>query len=72
MPFITISAPGLSAYMTGSTTFSIGDVGDSNIRNSPGPRFDIYGWATTADALEFGLRSAATTVTGLPNSWTCP
>lgn len=69
---IRISAPGLSEYLTGETTFTIGDVGDRNIRNSPTLRFDIYRFATQNDALEFGKRSVQVTITGLPDNWVCP
>lgn len=71
VPNIVISAPGLPGY-PGGTTFTIGDVGDSNIRNSVTPRFDIYRFGSNADALAFGKRTAQTTVTGVPNSWSCP
>jgi RHS repeat-associated protein len=69
---IRISAPGLSEYYNGPTTFTIGDVGDKNIRNSPAIRFDIYRFPTQKAALEFGKRSVDVTITGLPDNWTCP
>ena len=47
---IKIEAPGLSDYSSmynnGSTTFTIGDIGDKNIRNSKITRFDIYRFKT--------------------------
>lgn len=72
MASIQIQASGLSEFMTGTTTFTIGDVGDENIRNSTIPRFDIYGWATLQDALQFGVRTTNVTMTGVPSSWSCP
>jgi hypothetical protein len=70
---ITIEAPGLAlAGGLGSTTFTIGDVGDSNIRNSPDVRFDIYRFQTQKSALDFGRQSAVTTIKNLPNSIACP
>ncbi|MHC1725688.1 MAG: RHS repeat-associated core domain-containing protein [Syntrophobacteraceae bacterium] len=69
---IRISAPGLSEYLTGDTTFTIGDVGDQNIRNSPVTRFDIYRFDTNEDANTFGKEAAETTISGLPDSWSCP
>jgi len=70
---ITISAPDLAKYRgAAGTTFTIGDVGDQNIRNSPVPRFDIYRYSSMKEALAFGNRTALTTVTGIPNSWSCP
>jgi RHS repeat-associated protein len=72
IPNIRISAPGLSEYLTGGTTFTIGDIGDINIRNSPFTRFDIYRFETKQDALDFGMKTVPTTITGLPDSWACP
>jgi len=72
IPNIFISAPGLSQYLTGGTTFTIGDIGDLNIRNSLSPRFDIYRFETQQDAIQFGKHSVPTTITGLPDSWSCP
>ena len=69
---IRISAPGLSDYLTGETTFTIGDVGDRNIRNSPTTRFDIYRFQTQKDAIDFGTRTVPATITGLPKNWSCP
>jgi RHS repeat-associated protein len=69
---IRINAPGLSDYLTGGTSFTIGDVGDANIRNSAVPRFDIYRFKSNADALDFGLHTVPTSVTGVPQSWSCP
>jgi RHS repeat-associated protein len=72
VPNVRITAPDLVNYWSGPTTFSIGDVGDRNIRNSSVPRFDIYRFNTTADALQFGLRTVKTTVSGMPSTWKCP
>jgi hypothetical protein len=73
MANITISAPDLAKYRgTGGTIFTIGDVGDRNIRNSVTPRFDIYRYSSMRDALAFGIQTARTTVSGIPNSWSCP
>ncbi|MFA7060096.1 MAG: RHS repeat-associated core domain-containing protein [Pedobacter sp.] len=69
---IQISAPGLSQYLTGGTTFTIGDIGDRNIRNSPTTRFDIYRFETQKDALDFGKQSVQVTITGVPDKWSCP
>jgi RHS repeat-associated protein len=69
---IQISAPGLSEYLTGGTTFSIGDVGDRNIRNSQSTRFDIYRFKTMDDALGFGVHTVPVTITGVPDDWACP
>ncbi|TAL00750.1 MAG: hypothetical protein EPO08_12630 [Rhodospirillaceae bacterium] len=72
LPNIRVSAPGLSDYLTGATTFSVSDVGNKNIRNSAFPRFDIYRFATDEDANSFGKPKVLTTVTGIPKSWSCP
>jgi len=72
MKNVKILAPGLSDYLTGGTTFSIGDVGDKNIRNSPTVRFDIYRFDTQQDALGFGKVTVPVTIIGLPQNWTCP
>jgi len=72
IPNIQINAPALSEFVTGSTTFSIGDVGDRNIRNSSTPRFDIYRFNTQQDALQFGIHTVPGTITGVPDSWSCP
>ncbi|MHB8859985.1 MAG: NHL domain-containing protein [Thermoleophilia bacterium] len=69
---IQISAPGLSEFLTGGTTFSIGDVGDGNIRNSKSTRFDIYRFETIEDALGFGIHTVPVTITGVPDDWACP
>ena len=70
---IRVHAPDLAAYLTGSTTFTIGDAGDIHIRNSPVPRFDIYRFASKKDADEFGKRmSIPVTITGVPINWKCP
>jgi len=66
---IQISAPGLSEYPTNGTTFTIGDVGDRNIRNSPVTRFDIY---RLENASGFGRQTVQVTITGLPGNWLCP
>jgi RHS repeat-associated protein len=72
IPNIRISAPSLSEYLTGGTTFTISDIGNKDIRNSPIPRFDIYRFATTEDAIQFGKQIVPATITGLPDSWSCP
>ena len=72
MDDVTISAPGLSEYMDGGTTFTIGDVGDQNIRNATSPQFDIYRFATQQDALSFGKQTVPATITGVPDNWSCP
>ena len=72
IPNVRINAPGLSDYLDGGTTFTIGDVGDKNIRNSPQPRFDIYRFETQNDALGFGKQTVPGTITGVPDNWSCP
>lgn len=69
---IRISAPGLGDHLSGGTTFSIGDVGDRNIRNSSTTRFDIYRFESQKGALSFGRQTAAFTITGVPDRWKCP
>lgn len=69
---IKISAPGLSEYLTGGTTFTISDVGDKNIMNSPTTRFDYYRFDTQEKALEVGKKTVPTTITGVPDDWQCP
>jgi len=69
---IQIHAPGLAEYLTGRTTFTIGDVGDRTIRNSLTTRFDIYRFATQKDALDFGKHTVPVTITGIPEGWSCP
>lgn len=69
---IQIFAPGLSEHLTGGTTFSIGDIGDKNIRNSTPTRFDIYRFASQEDALNFGIHTVPVTITGVPDNWACP
>jgi len=44
------------------TPFTVGDVGDINIRNSIIPRFDIYRFPTQKEALQFGIKDAQTTI----------
>ena len=43
-------------------SFTISDVGDSNIRSSSIPRFDIYWFPTRRAANQFGVRTALTTI----------
>lgn len=74
---IQISAPGLESALMGRASFSgtvmrIGDIGDRNIRNSPNTRFDIYGFKSHQAALAFGKRTVETTITGVPDGWSCP
>lgn len=74
---IQILAPGLASSLSGKvsftgTTFSIGDIGDKHIRNSPVTRMDIYGFNTLADAVNFGTATVEVTITGLPDDWACP
>jgi len=38
--------------------YAITDIGDRNIRNSPVPRFDIYGFPTLKSAQQFGRQTA--------------
>lgn len=68
---ISISAPGLIGSTPG-TTFSIGDVGDRNIRNSPDTRFDIYRFDKQKDAINFGRQTVDVTITGVPDELRCP
>jgi hypothetical protein len=70
---IQVSAPGLSNHLTGSTTFSISDVGDEIIRNNIIPRFDIYRFVTQKEAEKFGrVKGMETVITGVPATWKCP
>lgn len=59
-------------YNNGSTTFTIGDIGDKNIRNSKITRFDIYRFKTQEGALQFGRHTVPVTITGVPDDWECP
>lgn len=68
---VSISAPGLVGSSPG-TTFSIGDVGDRNIRNSSTTRFDIYRFDSQKGALKFGRQTVDVTITGVPDDWSCP
>lgn len=54
------------------TDYTIGDVGDKNVRSSSKTRFDIYRFSTQKDALGFGKQEADTTITGVPDDWSCP
>ncbi|WP_368312846.1 hypothetical protein [Luteibacter sp. CQ10] len=70
---MTIQASGLET--TGgpkSQTFTIGDVGDANIRNSRGARFDIYRFKSSGAANAFGRKSAETVISNLPDDFECP
>ncbi|MFZ2448277.1 MAG: hypothetical protein WAW37_18110, partial [Syntrophobacteraceae bacterium] len=69
---VRVHAPDLYEHATGGTTFTIGDVGDANIRNSLTTRMDIYRFATQQDALSFGRVTVPVTITGVPNNWSCP
>lgn len=68
---VSINAPGLVGSTSG-TTFSIGDVGDRNIRSSSTTRFDIYRFDSQKDALKFGRQTVGVTITGVPDDWSCP
>lgn len=73
MGSVTIEASGLN--MVGgptSQTFTIGDVGDANIRNSAAARFDIYRFDSNANANAFGKQSADTVIKNLPDDFQCP
>jgi hypothetical protein len=68
-----IQATGLT--MTGgpkSETFTVGDVGDINIRNSAQARFDIYRFNTQKSANAFGIQEASTVISNLPDDFSCP
>lgn len=69
---VQISAPDLVGSKTPGTTFTIGDIGDKNIRNSSTTRMDIYRFDTTKDALNFGRQTVDVTITGVPDAWSCP
>ena len=71
MSSIRISAPDLIGSEPG-TEFSIGDVGDRNIRNSSTTRFDIYRFSTQRSALQFGRQTVDVVITGVPDDWQCP
>ncbi|MBB5356836.1 RHS repeat-associated protein [Rhodanobacter sp. ANJX3] len=74
MGSVTIQATGLNMGQGGpsSSTFTIGDVGDKNVRNSGTVRFDIYRFNSNANANSFGKQTAYTTISGLPDSFSCP
>lgn len=71
---VRIEAAGLDMRGSGmsTTSFTISDVGDTNIRNSPNVRFDIYRWKSMKAALKWGKRAAVTTIKNLPQGMSCP
>jgi hypothetical protein len=68
-PQIQIVPTGLDGQLTRKggplPPYSVGDIGDPNIRNSPGTRFDIYRFLTQRGARRFSY-PAPTTMT-MPN-----
>ena len=52
--------------------FTIGDVGDANIRDSKTPRFDIYRFPTNEQAYEFGKKTLPGTIIVVPSNMPCP
>ncbi len=71
---ISISAPRLNLGENGPTSsaFTVGDVGNKDIRNSPIPRFDIYRYSDQADALKFSKQKKVLTTITLPADLLCP
>jgi RHS repeat-associated protein len=65
---IKISAPDLKGPLhdnggPDTTTFTVSDYGDLNIRNSSVTRFDIYRFDTDEGAKKFGIKEVSTTIT---------
>ncbi|OGP62909.1 MAG: hypothetical protein A2169_00490 [Deltaproteobacteria bacterium RBG_13_47_9] len=68
---ITISPQGLNLRGGPQPPYTIGDIGDINIRQSQIPWFDIYRFPTQQAAVQFGIQYAQTTIT-IPATWKCP
>ncbi|WP_425272719.1 RHS repeat-associated core domain-containing protein [Rahnella woolbedingensis] len=69
---IKISTKGLDKTGSLGTEYTIGDVGDKNVRNSSKTRFDIYRFSSQKDALDFGKQESDAIITGVPDEWSCP
>ncbi len=57
--------------------YTVSDLGDQNIQNASGIRFDIYCWQSQTKALKFGVRQFNTQITipiasggSCPGGWT--
>ena len=68
---IIITPQGLNLYGGPSGPYTVGDIGDINIRQSMTVRFDIYGFPSRKAALQFGIQNAWTTII-MPASFQCP
>jgi RHS repeat-associated protein len=72
---ISIAPEGLRLEGAASPPYTVGDVGDVNIRRRQRgrrvPVFDIYGFPTDDAALRFGNQRARTTIT-MPRDLKCP
>src|SRR5262249_47493035 len=68
---ITITPQGLNLNGGPTPSYTIGDIGDRNIRQSAIPRFDIYRFQSQQTALQFGIQDVRTTIT-LPATLQCP
>jgi RHS repeat-associated protein len=54
---IRILPIGLNLRGGPASPYTVGDIGDKNIRNSKTPRFDLYGLPTQKQALQFGVKT---------------
>jgi hypothetical protein len=73
---ISIFSPGasrLSASNGGpSGPFTIGDIGDANVRTGGVTRFDLYRFSTDAGARAFGRQTFFTVIKNVPANVPCP
>jgi hypothetical protein len=73
---ITPSDNGMIAGSGGpsASSFSVSDLGDRNVQNAPGVRFDLYRFSSQAQALQFGLRRFNTNIklNNAPKNAHCP
>lgn len=69
--WIYIIPEGLNLHGGPTPPYTVGDIGDKNVRQSSVPRFDIYRWSSQANALQFGKQDASTTII-IPASFSCP
>jgi hypothetical protein len=68
---IRIAPTGLNLQGGPTPPFTVGDIGDINIRRSRIPRFDIYRFPTMPAAMQFGIQDVQTTIT-VPATLQCP
>lgn len=69
-PYITVNPTDLSGTIAAlggpAPPYTVSDIGDINIRNSPGTRYDVYAFPDqTANA--FGIQTSNATITVIPN-----